>query len=94
MCAFKKMVFLSVLSSILQDEEKRRNSRMCDMLFIATSHRLAELIFSLDNHCRQLSDRERVDIKVQIRPELRFVKQMKHNLYFIISWWMSMNQAG
>ena len=47
---------------------------MCDMLFIATSHRLAELIFSLDNHCRQLSARERIDLKVQIKPELRFVK--------------------
>ena len=44
------------------------------MLFIATSHRLAELIFSLDNHCRQLSARERIDLKVQIKPELRFVK--------------------
>ncbi|CAH2067438.1 unnamed protein product [Thlaspi arvense] len=54
----------------LTDEEKRRNSMMCDMLFIATSHRLAELIFSLDNHCRQLSARERIDLKVKIRPEL------------------------
>lgn len=76
----------------LQDEEKRRNSMMCDMLFIATSHRLAELIFSLDNHVRQLSERERVDIKVKIRPELRFVKQMNHVtlLYiFTISFLMS-----
>lgn len=59
------------------------------MLFIATSHRLAELIFSLDNHCRQLSDRERVDFKVKIKPELRFVN---HNFFlcYMTSWWMSM----
>ncbi|CAN8240063.1 unnamed protein product [Cochlearia groenlandica] len=61
---------VSVVESTLTEEEKRRNSMMCDMLFIATSHRLAELIFSLDNHCRQLSERERADIKVNIRPEL------------------------
>uniref|UniRef100_A0A1J3FKE4 5'-3' exoribonuclease n=1 Tax=Noccaea caerulescens TaxID=107243 RepID=A0A1J3FKE4_NOCCA len=61
---------VSEVEFTLTDEEKRRNSMMCDMLFIATSHRLAELIFSLDNHVRQLSERERVDIKVKIRPEL------------------------
>ncbi|XP_013693341.2 5'-3' exoribonuclease 3-like [Brassica napus] len=61
---------VSEVEFTLTDEEKRRNSRMCDMLFIATSHRLAELIFSLDNHCRQLSARERIDLKVQIKPEL------------------------
>ncbi|KAL0646149.1 hypothetical protein Bca4012_044440 [Brassica carinata] len=37
-----------------QDEEKHRNSRICDMLFIATSHCLADFIFSLGNHCLQL----------------------------------------
>ncbi|KAG2254389.1 hypothetical protein Bca52824_084525 [Brassica carinata] len=61
---------VSEVEFTLTDEEKRRNSMMCDMLFIATSHRLAELIFSLDNHCRQLSERERLDFKVKIRPEL------------------------
>ncbi|KFK41999.1 hypothetical protein AALP_AA2G199000 [Arabis alpina] len=61
---------VSEVEFTLTDEEKRRNSRMCDMLFIATSHRLAELIFSLDNHCRQLSERERVDFKAKIKPEL------------------------
>ncbi|KAJ0255874.1 5'-3' exoribonuclease 3 [Hirschfeldia incana] len=61
---------VSEVEFTLTDEEKRRNSMMCDMLFIATSHRLAELIFSLDNHCRQLSEKERLDFKVKIRPEL------------------------
>ncbi|KAL0807867.1 hypothetical protein Bca101_100359 [Brassica carinata] len=61
---------VSEVEFTLTDEEKRRNSMMCDMLFIATSHRLAELIFSLDNHCRRLSERERLDYKARIRPEL------------------------
>ncbi|KAL0662301.1 hypothetical protein Bca4012_099138 [Brassica carinata] len=64
----------------MQDEEKRRNSRICDMLFIATSHRLADFIFSLGNHCLQLSDRERIDVKLKIKSDLRFVNQMKNNL--------------
>ncbi|XP_010533698.1 PREDICTED: 5'-3' exoribonuclease 3-like [Tarenaya hassleriana] len=54
----------------LTEEEKRRNSIMFDLLFIATSHPLAELIFSLDNQCRQLTAKEKVDVKVKIRPEL------------------------
>ncbi|KAG5381042.1 hypothetical protein IGI04_028884 [Brassica rapa subsp. trilocularis] len=61
---------VSEVEFTLTDEEKRRNSMMCDMLFIATSHRLAELIFSLDNHCRQLSEKERLYYKAKIRPEL------------------------
>ncbi|CAF2201796.1 hypothetical protein HID58_027845 [Brassica napus] len=61
---------VSEVEFTLTDEEKRRNSMMCDMLFIATSHRLAELIFSLDNHCRQLSEKERLHYKAKIRPEL------------------------
>ncbi|KAL0753804.1 hypothetical protein Bca101_091472 [Brassica carinata] len=50
------------------------------MLFIATSHRLADFIFSLGNHCLQLSDRERIDVKLKITSDLRFVNQMKNNL--------------
>ncbi|CAN8234583.1 unnamed protein product [Cochlearia groenlandica] len=61
---------VSEVEFTLTDEEKRRNSMMCDMLFTATSHRLAELIFSFDNQCRQLSNRERVDNKVKIKPKL------------------------
>lgn len=77
----KRWIFKRSLFN-LQDEEKRRNSRMCDMLFIATSHRLAELVFSLDNHCRQLSARERVDFKVKIKPKLRFVKRNPICLFY------------
>ena len=64
----------------MQDEEKHRNNRICDMLFIATSHCLADFIFSLGNHCLQLSDRERIDVKLKITSDLRFVNQMKNNL--------------
>ncbi|KAG2255822.1 hypothetical protein Bca52824_075116 [Brassica carinata] len=62
-----------------QDEEKRRNNRICDMLFTATSHRLADFIFSLGNYCLQLSDRERIDVKLKITSDLMFVNQLKYN---------------
>ncbi|KAH0911074.1 hypothetical protein HID58_034395 [Brassica napus] len=56
----------------LTDEEKHRNIRICDMLFTATSHCLADFIFSLGNHCLQLSDRERIDVKLNFTSDLRF----------------------
>ena len=67
----------------MQDEEKHRNNRICDMLFIATSHCLADFIFSLGNHCLQLSDRERIDVKLNFTSDLRFVNQMKYNLLIV-----------
>ncbi|CAN7052631.1 unnamed protein product [Brassica rapa subsp. trilocularis] len=51
--------------------QKHRNSRICDMLFIATSHCLADSIFSLGNHCLQLSDRKRIYVKLKITSDLR-----------------------
>ncbi|CAF2134197.1 unnamed protein product, partial [Brassica rapa] len=56
-----------------QDEEKHRNSRICNMLFIETSHCLADFIFSLGNHSLQLSDRERIDVKLNFTSDLRFI---------------------
>ncbi|KAG5379925.1 hypothetical protein IGI04_023592 [Brassica rapa subsp. trilocularis] len=41
------------------------------MLFIATSHCLADSIFSLGNHCLQLSDRKRIYVKLKITSDLR-----------------------
>ncbi|KAG5388555.1 hypothetical protein IGI04_030096 [Brassica rapa subsp. trilocularis] len=55
----------------LTDEEKHRNSRICNMLFIETSHCLADFIFSLGNHSLQLSDRERIDVKLNFTSDLR-----------------------
>ena len=52
-------------------------AKICDMLFTATSHRLADFIFSLGNYCLQLSDRERIDVKLKITSDLMFVNQMK-----------------
>nr|VDC76150.1 unnamed protein product [Brassica rapa] len=41
------------------------------MLFIETSHCLADFIFSLGNHSLQLSDRERIDVKLNFTSDLR-----------------------
>ncbi|KDP36941.1 hypothetical protein JCGZ_08232 [Jatropha curcas] len=54
----------------LTEEEARRNSVMFDMLFVLSSHSLAESIYLLDNHCKQLTDKERVEVKERINPEL------------------------
>ncbi|XP_048226766.1 5'-3' exoribonuclease 3 isoform X2 [Ricinus communis] len=54
----------------LTEEEARRNSAMFDMLFVLSSHSLAESIYLLDNNCKQLTDRERVEVKERINPEL------------------------
>ncbi|KAE8701900.1 5'-3' exoribonuclease 3 [Hibiscus syriacus] len=54
----------------LTDEEAQRNSTMCDMLFMAASHRLSEQIFSLDNCCKQLPERQRIEVKEEIKADL------------------------
>ncbi|OMO75377.1 hypothetical protein COLO4_26163 [Corchorus olitorius] len=53
------------------EEEARRNSIMCEMLFVAASHRLSEQIFSLDNRCKQMTDLQRTEVKEEVKPELR-----------------------
>ncbi|KAF4391048.1 hypothetical protein F8388_024880 [Cannabis sativa] len=55
----------------LTAEEVRRNSTMFDMLFVASSHPLSVSIYSLDNRCKQLSNRERAEFKEKIDPEIR-----------------------
>ncbi|KAI3734152.1 hypothetical protein L6452_13615 [Arctium lappa] len=52
----------------LTEEEARRNSTMSDMLFIALSHTLSPYIFSLDSRCKQLSDKDRAEVREQIDP--------------------------
>ncbi|KAL9395550.1 hypothetical protein Peur_009803 [Populus x canadensis] len=54
----------------LTEEEARRNSTMFDMLFVSSSHSLSESIYLLDNHCKQLTDKERAEVKERINPEL------------------------
>ncbi|XP_022769156.1 5'-3' exoribonuclease 3-like isoform X2 [Durio zibethinus] len=53
-----------------QDEEARRNSTMCDMLFVASSHRLSEQIYSLDNCRKQLTGRQRIEVKEEVKLDL------------------------
>ncbi|EXC00968.1 5'-3' exoribonuclease 3 [Morus notabilis] len=55
----------------LTAEEVRRNSIMCDMLFVASSHPLSVSIYSLDDRCKQLSNSERAEIKERIDPQIR-----------------------
>ncbi|KAL3845308.1 hypothetical protein ACJIZ3_002711 [Penstemon smallii] len=52
----------------LTEEEKRRNSMMSDMLFLSVSHTLSPYIFSLDDRCKQLTDKDRVETKEPIDP--------------------------
>ncbi|KAH1064982.1 hypothetical protein J1N35_029969 [Gossypium stocksii] len=56
----------------LTEEEAQRNSTMCDMLFVAASHRLSEQIFSLDSRCKQLPERQRIEVKEEVKPDLRY----------------------
>ncbi|KAI3813891.1 hypothetical protein L1987_18626 [Smallanthus sonchifolius] len=59
---------VSKVEHTLTDEEARRNSTMYDMLFVALSHTLSPYIFSLNDRCKQLSAKERVEVKEQIDP--------------------------
>ncbi|XP_047326533.1 5'-3' exoribonuclease 3-like [Impatiens glandulifera] len=53
----------------LSEEEVRRNSIMCNMLFVALSNPLSACILSLDARCKQLSDKKRVEIKEKLDPK-------------------------
>ncbi|CAI9786553.1 unnamed protein product [Fraxinus pennsylvanica] len=52
----------------LTEEEARRNSVMCNMLFISSFHTLSPYIFSLDDRCKQLAYKGRAEIKEQLDP--------------------------
>jgi 5'-3' exoribonuclease 2 len=50
------------------------------MLFVSSSHSLSESIYLLDNHCKQLTDKQRAEVKEHINPELRSVlNHLKQN---------------
>ncbi|KAK6938938.1 Xrn1, helical domain [Dillenia turbinata] len=55
----------------LTEEEAQRNSVMFDMLFVSLSNLLSPYIFSLDAHCKQLTERERAEVKEQLDPKAR-----------------------
>lgn len=70
---FCMIIFLIMHDFSVQEEEVRRNSMMFDMLYVALSHPLSPYIFSLDDRCKQLTDKERAEIKEQLDPRARFV---------------------
>ncbi|KAK9936485.1 hypothetical protein M0R45_013325 [Rubus argutus] len=53
----------------LTEEETCRNSMMFEMLFVSSSHPLSVCIYLLDDRCRQLTDKDRVEVKEQIDPK-------------------------
>ncbi|KAK9748447.1 hypothetical protein RND81_02G058200 [Saponaria officinalis] len=60
---------ISKIEHTLTEEEKRRNTTMFDMLFVAVSHPLSPYIFSLDDRCKQMNETERATIKEKIDPK-------------------------
>ncbi|KAI3824363.1 hypothetical protein L1987_05821 [Smallanthus sonchifolius] len=62
------LVEVAKVEHTLTEEEARRNSQMSNMLFVALSHTLSPYIFSLNDRCKQLSAKERVEVQEQIDP--------------------------
>ncbi|KAL9244105.1 hypothetical protein vseg_017913 [Gypsophila vaccaria] len=60
---------ISKIEHTLTEEEKRRNTTLFDMLFVAVSHPLSPYIFSLDDRCKQMNVTERAAIKEEIDPK-------------------------
>lgn len=50
---------------------------MLELLFVSSSHPLSPYIYSLDHHCKQLSDKERAEFKEEIDPKARFVSSQQ-----------------
>ncbi|XP_010539049.1 PREDICTED: 5'-3' exoribonuclease 3-like isoform X2 [Tarenaya hassleriana] len=61
---------IALVEHTLKKEEIRRNSVMFDMIFVAASHPLAEVIRSLDKCAKSLKKRKRAKITEKIDPEL------------------------
>lgn len=60
---------ISKVEHTLTADEKRRNSFMSDMLFVAVSHSLSPYIFSLDDRCKTMNEGERSLIKEKLDPK-------------------------
>ncbi|XP_054818179.1 5'-3' exoribonuclease 3 isoform X2 [Prosopis cineraria] len=57
------------IEHLLSAEETRRNSVMFELLFVNSCHPLSACISTLDNRCRKMSDRERIEVKEPINPK-------------------------
>lgn len=57
---------------------------MFDMLFVKSSHPLSVCISILDEKCKRLTDKERVEVKERIEPEKRFVVVSKCCYFFFL----------
>ncbi|KAK9062915.1 hypothetical protein SSX86_020105 [Deinandra increscens subsp. villosa] len=57
------------IENTLTEKETRRNSRTNDMLFVPLSHKLSQYISALHDRTRELSAKERAEIKEQINSE-------------------------
>lgn len=66
-----------------QEEEKYRNRRMSDIIYVNRNHRLAEQIFALYHMCSQLPFEERF-ICIPIDANLRSVCLMLFLLLFYL----------
>ncbi|CAN4095442.1 unnamed protein product [Withania somnifera] len=53
----------------LTEEESRRNSVLFDMLFVSLSNPLSPCIFSLDDRCKKLTNKERFEVKERLDPK-------------------------
>ncbi|KAI9109281.1 hypothetical protein K1719_019904 [Acacia pycnantha] len=57
------------IEHLLSAEETRRNSVTFELLFVNSCHPLSACISTLDNKCRNISDKERVEVKEPINPK-------------------------
>ncbi|KAI4316915.1 hypothetical protein L6164_024844 [Bauhinia variegata] len=57
------------IEHMLTAEEVRRNSIMFDLLFVNSCHPLSACISTLDNKCKNMSVRERAEVKERINPK-------------------------
>ncbi|KAK4274295.1 hypothetical protein QN277_017539 [Acacia crassicarpa] len=57
------------IEHLLSAEETRRNSVMYELLFVNSCHPLSAFISTLDNKCRNMSDKERIEVKEPINPK-------------------------
>ena len=53
---------------------------MSDMLFVSVSHSLSPYIFSLDDRCKQMNERERALVKEKVDPKARYVRHCRYRM--------------